>query len=127
VPLRNALDIKLRGEPRTRDDNDEDNANGSRVDDRTKSLNVVNVGALRIYTNNPSSLVVSNTTIRVKLMAIDPFSSDGIGARRARDKRPTVVVDEGLVLVRHSSSPKRVLHSLAKGGRHQRDRCSDSR
>jgi hypothetical protein len=38
-------------------------------------------------------------------MAINPLIGDNIGVRR-RNKRPGIVVEEGLVLIRHSSTPE---------------------
>jgi hypothetical protein len=58
-------------------------------------------------------------------MAINSLADDDVGARRARNKRPCVVVDEGLVLVLHSSTPEGVLHHLTKHGRYRRDRGDD--
>jgi hypothetical protein len=44
----------------------------------------------------------------VEFIAINPLIGDNVDVRR-RNKRPGVVVEEGLVLIRHSSTPEGVL------------------
>jgi hypothetical protein len=102
------FDVKLTNMPSTRDGNAEDEANRFRLGNRTESLIIIDAGTLRVATYYPTSFVTSESAVRVEFMAINPLIGDNVDVRR-RNKRPGVVVEEGLVLIRHSSTPEGVL------------------
>jgi hypothetical protein len=79
--------------------------NGGRFDNRAEGLVVVNAFALGEAANNPASLVASEGPIGMKLVLEDPLPRHNIGSRGARNELPGVVVDEGLVLIHHRSTP----------------------
>jgi hypothetical protein len=112
------LDVKLTDGPGARDSNVEDKPNGGGLDDGAESLIVVDAGTLEEAAKNPARLAPSQGAVGVKLVMKDPLAGDHVGAGRARHERPCVVVDEGLVLIGHSSAPERILMSLASRGRH---------
>jgi hypothetical protein len=115
------LDIELTDRPRAGDSNGEDETDGGRLDNRTEGLIIVEAWTLRVSTNHPASFMASKSSIRVKFVPKDPFTGDHICMRRARNERPGFVVEKSLVLVRHSSTPERVLESLAKSGWNRSD------
>jgi len=61
--------------------------------------------ALSEAANNPASLVTGKRTIGVEFMLINPLASHNVRAGWAQDETPGVVADEGLVLIRHGSTP----------------------
>jgi len=83
----------------------EDDADRRRLDDRVERLIVVDAVALSEAANNPASLVTGKRTIRVEFVLINPLASHNIRAGWSRDEMPCVVVDEGLELVHHGSTP----------------------
>jgi hypothetical protein len=115
------FDIKLTNRPITGDGNAEDEVDCLRLGNRTESLIVVNAEMLRVAAYYPTSFMTSKSALIVEFMAINPLADDDVGARRVMNKRPGVVVEEGLVLVRHSSTLQGVLHHLTKHGRYMRD------
>jgi hypothetical protein len=112
------LDVKLTNRPRAGDDEVENKANGGRLDDGAERLVVVDVGTLGVAKNNPARLAPSKGAVGVELMPKDPLSHDHVSARRPGHERLGVVVDEGLVLSRHSSTPERILESLSSRSGH---------
>jgi hypothetical protein len=67
------LDVELTYRPSTRSSDAEDDTNGLRLDDRTKSLIEVDTGLLREATDHPTRLVSRKSTIGPKFMLEDPF------------------------------------------------------
>jgi hypothetical protein len=112
------LDVKLMDGPGAGDGDVEDKPNGGGLDDGAESLVVVDAGMLGEAAENPACLASSQGAIGVELVTKDPLAGDHVGARRARHERLGAVVDEGLVLIGHSSAPERILKSLASRGRH---------
>jgi hypothetical protein len=60
--------------PGPRGSNAENDTNGRRFDDGTKSLIEIDTGLLREATNHPARFVARETTIGAKLMLEDPFT-----------------------------------------------------
>jgi hypothetical protein len=116
------FDVKLTNRPITGDGNAEDEADCFRLGNMTKSLIVVNAEMLRVAAYYPASFMTSKSVVRVEFVAINPLADDDVGARKVMNKRPSVVIEEGLVLVRHSSTLEGVLHHLRKHGRYMSDR-----
>jgi hypothetical protein len=112
------LDVKLTDGPGAGDGDVEDKPNGGGLDDGAKSLVVVVAGTLGETAENPARLAPSQGAVGVELVMKDPLAGDHVGAGRLRHERPSAVVDEGLVLIGHSSAPERILNSLASRGRH---------
>jgi hypothetical protein len=79
---------------------------------------VVDAGALGVTTDDPARLAPTKGAVGVELMPKDPLSHDHVSARRPGHERLGVVVDEGLVLSRHSSTPERILESLSSRSGH---------
>ena len=105
---KSVLHIQLVDQPATGSGDAEDDANRRRLDDRVEGLIVVDAVALSEAVNNPASLVTGKGTVGVEFMIINPLASHNVRARWSRDETLGVVVDEGLVLVRHGGTPLRV-------------------
>ena len=99
------LHIQLVDRPMTRGGDAEDDANLRRLDDEAEGLIVVDAVTLSEATNDPASIVTGKGTVGVEFMLINPLASHNVRARWSRDETPGVVVDEGLVLIRHGSTP----------------------
>jgi len=99
------LHIQLVDRPATRGGDAEDDTNRRRLDNGAEGHIVVDVVALSEATNDPASLVTGKRTVGVEFMLINPLASHNVHARWSWDETPGVVVDEGLVLVRHGSEP----------------------
>lgn len=84
------------------------NTDGGWFDDWIEGLIVINTWLLRIATDYSLCLVFGKGTIRMQLMLRNTFVSDNVGTRRATDEGPSVVVDQGLILVLHGMSPTRI-------------------
>jgi hypothetical protein len=115
------LDVKLMDGLGARDGDVEDKLNGGGLDDGAESLIVVNARMRGEVAENPAHLAPSQGAVGVELVMKDPLAGDHVGAGQARHERPGAVVDEGLVLIGHSSTPERILKSLARHGRYAVD------
>jgi hypothetical protein len=67
------LHIQLMNQPLARSCNTQNCPDVTRFDDPTESLIIVNAMLLRESPNNPTSLVTSKRTIRVKFMLVNPL------------------------------------------------------
>ena len=99
------LHVQLVDQPAPGSGDAEDDADRRRLDDRVERLIVVDAVALSEAANNPASLVTGKRTIGVEFMLINPLASHNVRAGWAQDETPGVVADEGLVLIRHGSTP----------------------
>ena len=111
------LHVELMDRPVPRVCQGEDSANGGWFDDRDEGLVVINTEALCKSAKDPTSLVSFQGTISMKLVFENPFSSDHIGLGRARDKIPSVVVQEGSEFFFHGLTPVRISKSITAGTR----------
>jgi hypothetical protein len=93
---------------------------GCRLDNRTKSLIVIDIEPLGEAAKNPASLVQFQGAIGVELVLEDPFASDNVGANRMRDKIPSVVADQIIVFFLHGTAQGRVGEGSMDGGGHHR-------
>lgn len=75
------LHIELVNGPPVGDGEAEDDSDCSRLDDRTKSLIIVDAGLLRVPANHPTRLVPSEGAICMKFVFQDPFTGDDIDPR----------------------------------------------
>ena len=79
------LHIKLMDGPIPRVSQSEDSTNGSRLDDGTESLIIINSGALSEPTEHQTSLVSVQAAMCMKLVFEDPFPNDDISLGRPRN------------------------------------------
>ena len=119
------LHVQLVDRPAPGSGDAEDDADHRRLDDGAECLIVVNAVALSEAANNPASLVTGKGTIGVEFMLINPLACHNIGARGLGDDPPSVVVDEGLVLIRHGSTPLGVGESTPVVPQNRRDGDGD--
>lgn len=95
------LHVELVNGPPMGDGEAEDDSDCSRLDDRTKSLIIVDAGLLRVPANHPTRLVPSEGAICMKFVFEDPFTGDDIDPRGTRNQGPCVVVNQRLIFVTH--------------------------
>ena len=100
------LHVQLVDRPAPGSGDAEDDADRRWLDDGAERLIVVDAVALSEAANNPASLVTGKRTIGVEFMLINQLASHNVRAGWARDETLGVVVDEGLVLIRHGSTPQ---------------------
>uniref|UniRef100_A0A0A9DAU1 Uncharacterized protein n=1 Tax=Arundo donax TaxID=35708 RepID=A0A0A9DAU1_ARUDO len=105
------FDIKLTNGPITGNSNIKNNSDCSRLHHRNESLIIIDTRLLRVSTNNPPSLVMSERTIGVKFVLEYPIARNDISTRRSRHKFPSLVVNKSLEFIRHSHSPIRISKS----------------
>jgi hypothetical protein len=78
-----------------------------------KCLIIVNaMHLLKSFGNNPG-FVSSNLSICCTLGPIDPSASDKFPSRRKGNQIPSLVLEEGVVLLLHGGFPKGISSSLA--------------
>jgi hypothetical protein len=82
--------INLTECPPTGDNNGENQTNGSRLHNRTKSVIIVNTMPLGEATSNKTSLVLLNRTIRTMLGFKNPLAANNICARWTRNMGPCI-------------------------------------
>ena len=75
------LDVKLMDGPAPRESKTEDNADGSRLDDRAEGFIIVHPEALVEATDHPPSLVPGQFTCRAKFVAEKPLARNNILVR----------------------------------------------
>lgn len=91
---KSVLHIELVDRPLARSGNAEDNANGGRFDNQTEHLALIDPKLLRETANNPSCLVTSECTKRMKFMLKDPLACDHIGTSGARNQLPCAIINQ---------------------------------
>jgi hypothetical protein len=82
----------------------EDTPNGGEPDDEAEGLIVVHSGALSEAPKDPTSLVSIKRAVRGELLLKNPLASNHIGARWTQHQVPSVVGQQGHVLL-HSAAP----------------------
>jgi hypothetical protein len=102
---KSVLHVQLVNGPGTGSGDVEDCPDGRRFDHRAESPVVVDAVLLGEAANDLACLVPSKSTVGVVLMLEDPLPGDDVGSRRAWNKPPSTVVEEGLELVSHGGSP----------------------
>jgi hypothetical protein len=99
----------------------EDDADGGELDDRAEGLIVVHAEALGEAPKNPASLVAVQGAIRSQFVAKEPLASGRIGAGRTWNQVPSVVVQQGRVLLLHGPTLVRVGEGGADEGGNRGD------
>jgi hypothetical protein len=102
---KSVLHVQLVDGPGTGSGDAENCLDGRRFDHRAESLVVVDVMLLGEAADDPACLVLSKSTVGVVLMLEDPLPGDDVGTRRAWNKPPSTIVEEGLELISHDDSP----------------------
>lgn len=90
---------------------------GSRFDNRAKSVSVINTRGLMVAFGNKMSFVMINGTIGFVFSSKNPFTPNNIGIRWWMDKDPGLIVIESSEFINHGLAPMRKLVCLGKGGR----------
>jgi hypothetical protein len=80
-------------------------ADGGKLDDEAECLIVIHVGSLGEAPKNPASLVAFEGAIRSQLVAKEPLASDHISTRQTWHQVPSVVGQQGCVLLLHGPTP----------------------
>ena len=109
------LDVKLMNRPGAGSGDGENSTDGRRLDHWTEGLVIVDAVLLGEAANYPARFIASQSAVGVELVLEDPFAGDNIGAWRARDEAPGVVVHESFVLVFHRSAPIGICEGTARG------------
>jgi hypothetical protein len=102
------LHIKLMNRPGAGDGQGEHGADRGLLDHRADVLIVVDIGSLGEAVKDPVSLVPFKRVVGVELMLENSFSSDDVGANRARDKISGVIEDQGNKFFFHGTTPVRI-------------------
>jgi hypothetical protein len=97
-------------------------ADGGRLHNRAESPIEVDAGPLSETSKNPPSLVALESSISMKLVLEDPLAGDDVGAGRARNEVPGVVVQESSVFGFHSLVSIWISESATECPRHWRQR-----
>jgi hypothetical protein len=105
------FDVKLMNGPSVREGKGENDANGSGFNDRAECLIKVDAGLLRKTADHPTGFMPGKGTIGVILVAKNPFAAHDVGTRWGRDKNPSLIMCEGVVLILHSLPPVRIAES----------------
>ena len=85
--------------PGVRGSQGENDAESAGFDDGREGLVVINPLGLRKATNNPTGFIASERAVRVVLVSKNPLPADDGSTGGPRNKRPSLVLKEGLVLV----------------------------
>jgi hypothetical protein len=99
------FDVHLMNRPRVCGGNAEDDANGSRFDNRAKCLTIIQSRLLCKSTNNPSSFVSCQGAIGMKFVPIDPFSCYQVNTCRSRHKRTSIIPNKSIKFIKHCVVP----------------------
>jgi hypothetical protein len=79
----------------------------------SKGLIIVNtMNLLKAFGNKPSFVSV-DISIHCALRPLDPYASDKFPSRRKGNQIPSLVLEEGFVLLLHGGFPKWISSSLA--------------
>lgn len=108
---KSVFNVELMDWPRLRNSKTKNTIDGSRFDNRTKSLTKINVKLLMKTTNNPTSFITSERSIRMELMAKNPFAIDDVGTIGFGNEMPGVVANKSLIFHKHRLVPIRVFKS----------------
>jgi len=99
------LHVQLMYLPGARSGDAEDDADGSRFNNRTECLVVVDVVLLRKTTNDPPGFMASERAISTIFVLEDPLAGDDVGTWRSGYETPCAIIHERLVLVGHRCVP----------------------
>jgi hypothetical protein len=113
------LHIKLMNRSGAGDSKGEHGADHGRLDHRANGLIVVDIGSLGEAANDSASLVPFKRVVGVELMLENSFSSDDVGANRARDKISGVIGDQGNKFFFHGTTPVRIDEGGVDTGGHR--------
>jgi len=119
------LHVQLMYVPGARSGDAEDDADGSRFNNRTECLVVVDVVLLRKTTNDPPGFMASERAISTILVLEDPLAGDDVGTRQSGYEAPCAIIHERLVFIGHRCVPVWIGQSSAGvgGQRRGRGRC----
>jgi hypothetical protein len=110
------LDVELMDRPILGEGEGEVSENDSELDDGAEGLIVVHFGALGEASNDPTGFVAVEGAIQSHLVAKEPVAGDHIGAWRTWHQVPSVVDQQGRVLLFHSPMPVRASEGGMNGG-----------
>jgi hypothetical protein len=113
------LYIELLNWPIMGDSSGEHHAHGGLFHNRAESLIVVDSRALSETLKDPASLVAIEGPVSAKLVCVDPFAIDDVGALRSWNNVPCPITHQGPVLILHSHVPIGIGEGSADGGRDQ--------
>jgi len=99
------LHVELADRPIPGRSNAEHGADRGRLDDRAEGLVVVDAGLLGETADDPARLVPGEGTVGVEFVLEQPLPSNNVSTRGPRDKAPSAIVDQRLVLIGHRSAP----------------------
>jgi hypothetical protein len=105
------FDVELMNGPSVREGKRENDANGSGFNYRAEGFIKVDAGLLREAAYHPTGFVTGKRTIGVIFVAKNPFSAHNVGTRWGRDKSPSLVMCECVVLFLHGLPPVRITKS----------------
>ena len=111
------INIKLAKAPLAMECNVEHNTNGDGIDNETKSLVKINTWLLVKAFRNKPSFIPSNRDIMILFDAKSPFVAHYVLPRALGNERPSVVLNESIMLVLHGLNPLRILESLGDSAR----------
>jgi hypothetical protein len=80
----------------------------AQFDNRSECIREVDTGALTEATDHPARLVVLECTIGAQLVLEHQLASDDVGARRAQNELPSLVLLQSVKLFLHSHTPLRI-------------------
>ena len=121
---KDVINTKLAKAPLVMECNAEQNADGDEIDYRTESLVKINTWLLVKAFSNKSSFIPSNRAIRILFDAKKPFVAHGVLPRARGNERPSVILDERIILELHGLNPLWILESLSDSAAF-RDRWKD--
>ena len=81
------------------------------IDHETKSLMKINTRLLVKAFSSKPSFISSNRVIRILFDEKNPFIAHYVLPRACENDRPSVVLDESIILVLHGLNPLRILES----------------
>ena len=108
---KSVINIKLAKAPLAMKCNAEHSTNGDRTDHGTESLVKINTLLLVKAFSNKPSFIPSNRAIEILFDAKNPFVAHYVLHRARGNERPSVVLDESIILVLHGLKPLRILES----------------
>jgi len=114
------LHVQLMNRPAARECQREHGTNCGRLDNWTEGLVEVHAWALGEAAEDPARLVPFQSSICMELVLEDPLAGDDVGERRARNKIPSLVRQQSVVLSFHSSPPIGIGEGAAEGLRDRR-------
>lgn len=78
---------------------------GRWLDHEAEGLIVVHAMFLTEPADDPPSFMAGKGAVGVELVLEDPFARHDVGAKGMRNQHPSVIVDEGSVLLCHGCTP----------------------